>query len=82
VNTTHGQITVGPGTPQVINGDHVYVNAKYQILCADDADGLTLWIQMQPPSAATSLNVVSIFAHHLRLLGTDAAKWTTDPVVP
>jgi hypothetical protein len=82
VDTARGQITVGPGTRQVINGYHVYVNAKYQILCADDADGLSLSIQIQPANAAPGLNVVSIFARRLRLLGTDPAKWTTDPIAP
>lgn len=45
-------------------------------LCASNADGVGLAISVEhsPISAA------SLFAHHLRLLGPDPHKWTTEPI--
>lgn len=82
INADRKITTVGPGTPQVINGYNVYVNSAAQILCADDVDGLSVRIQIQPPTGIPSMNVADIFAHHLRLLGTNPAHWSTDPIAP
>ena len=78
---------IGPGRSQiarrVVNGYHVQTmrqrlaNGKYiQELCAPDADGL--YVILSAFSSPQSL--INTFAHHLRLLGSDPAKWTTKPI--
>lgn len=78
---------IGSGRSQiarkVVNGYHVQTmrqqvaNGKYvQELCAPDADGL--YVILSAFSSQQSL--VSFFAHHLRLLGSDPAGWTTKPL--
>jgi hypothetical protein len=67
--------------PEVINGYQVVVGTEktwpdYQ-LCADDAAGTFVWIAI---GAHPTLSPASIFAHHLRLLGSSPAKWTTEPI--
>lgn len=77
---------IGPGRSRlarrVVNGYHVQTmrqrlaNGKYvQELCAPDADGI--YVILSAFSSPQSL--VSFFAHHLRLLGSDPVKWTTKP---
>jgi hypothetical protein len=68
--------------PEVINGFRVVLGTQktwpsYQ-LCANDAAGTFVWIAI---GAHPTLSPASIFAHHLRLLGSDPAKWTTEPIV-
>jgi hypothetical protein len=46
-------------------------------LCADNAAGTFVWIAI---GAHPTLSPASIFAHHLRLLGSNPAKWTTRPI--
>ncbi len=78
-----GKMTViGPGTKQMINGYDVYVNSQDQYLCADNVDGLSVQIRIQASTGVPSLNVISVFAHHLRVLGTNPANWTTNPTAP
>ena len=69
-------------TPEVINGYQVVLGTQktwphYQ-LCANDAAGTFVWIAI---GARPTLSPASIFAHHLRLLGSNPAKWTTKPIV-
>jgi hypothetical protein len=68
-------------TPEVINGYQVVLGTQktwpnYQ-LCANDAAGTFVWIAI---GAHPTLSPASIFAHHLRLLGSNPAKWTTKPI--
>jgi hypothetical protein len=49
-----------------------------QELCGAHADGL--WFDIQVFGAHPSINVVSLFRDHMRLLGTNPANWTTQPV--
>jgi hypothetical protein len=70
---------------RVINGYRVFVDyfkrgmyPPEQDLCAADADGL--WVYIEQFGRHPSLSVVSLFAHHLRLLGTDPVGWTTEPI--
>ena len=49
-----------------------------QELCGAHADGL--WFDIQVFGAHPSVNVVSLFRDHMRLLGTNPANWTTQPV--
>jgi hypothetical protein len=49
-----------------------------QELCGAHADGL--WFDIQVFGAHPSINVVSLFRDHMRLLGTNPANWTTTPV--
>lgn len=74
-----------PGsTRETINGYRVVLRHSHigglpvQDLCGAHADGL--WFDIQVFGAHPSIDVVTLFKHHMRLLGTDPAKWTTDPV--
>ncbi len=67
--------------PEVINGYQVVLGTEnawpnYE-LCADNAAGTFVWIAI---GAHPTLSPASIFAHHLRLLGSSPAKWTTKPI--
>ena len=68
-------------TPEVINGYQVVLGTEKtwpnQELCADDAAGTFVWIAI---GSDPTLSPASIFAHHLRLLGSNPAKWTTKPI--
>ena len=68
--------------PEVINGYHVVLITDQKFwpnhqLCADNAAGTFVWIAI---GAHPTLSPASIFAHHLRLLGSNPAKWTTKPI--
>jgi hypothetical protein len=69
---------LGASTLRMINGYKVYENSRAASACADDADGLH--VQVSADFQAPAVNVVTIFARHLRLLGTNPAHWTTKPV--
>ena len=69
-------------TPEVINGYQVVLINDNKFwpnheLCADNAAGTFVWIAV---GADPALSPASIFAHHLRLLGSNPAKWTTKPI--
>ena len=70
-----------------INGYEVMVNhfkarpsvpAEQQV-CAADADGLSEFISTFGRDHGFP-NAVAVFAHHLKLLGTSPANWTTRPL--
>jgi hypothetical protein len=66
----------------VINGYHVTLGGDKKFwpqyeLCAPDADGLFVVIYI---GARPTISPVNLFAHHLRLLGSDPAHWTTQPI--
>lgn len=68
--------------PEVINGYQVVLITDKKFwpnheLCADNAAGTFVWIAI---GAHPTLSPASIFAHHLRLLGSNPAKWTTRPI--
>ena len=68
--------------PEMINGYQVVLITDQKFwpnhqLCADDAAGTFVWIAT---GAHPTLSPVSIFSHHLRLLGSNPAKWTTKPI--
>lgn len=68
--------------PEVINGYQVVLITDKKFwpnheLCADDAAGTFVWIAV---GAHPSLSPASIFARHLRLLGSNPARWTTKPI--
>jgi hypothetical protein len=65
----------------VINGYKVWlsvneVQPKYT-LCADDADGLYVSVGV---GDRAPLSPADLFGQHVRLLGTDPANWTTQPI--
>jgi hypothetical protein len=76
----------GQSSRQTINGYPVTVNhipashgdAPVQQVCAADADGLSVFVSTYGSHA--SPNAVSIFRRHMRLLGTNPADWTTEPL--
>jgi hypothetical protein len=76
----------GQSTRQTINGYQVTVNhlpapkgsVPTQQVCAPDADGLMVFVSTYGRHA--SPNAISIFRRHLRLLGTNPAGWTTEPL--
>ncbi len=84
-------VQIGPGSkgacPQaepstVINGYPVRLWGPNETwadpeLCAPDADGLFVWIQVSPRPI---ISPAEMFGHHLRLLGPDPAHWTTQPI--
>jgi len=65
---------------KVVNGYPVTVSrGPYgQTLCAPDAGGLSVTIQEF--GNHPTLDVVSLFAHHLQLLGTSPAHWAAQPI--
>jgi hypothetical protein len=68
--------------PEVINGYQVVLITDNKFwpnhqLCADNAAGTFVWIAI---GAHPTLSPASIFTHHLRLLGSNPAKWTTKPI--
>lgn len=68
--------------PDVINGYQVVLITDKKFwpnheLCADNAAGTFVWIAI---GAHPTLSPASIFAHHLRLLGSNPAKWTTKAI--
>jgi len=67
-----------PGS-KIINGYPVVVtNVTKEQLCAPRARGLTVVISEFGAQPAISVN--SLFRHHLRLLGTNPANWTSKPI--
>jgi hypothetical protein len=76
---SHSRPTTCPSL--VINGYRVYLNtppvAGKQTLFTPSAGGLYLYEQTDSPHAP--LSPTAIFAHHLQLLGPNAADWTTTP---
>ena len=68
--------------PEMIKGYQVVLITDQKFwpnheLCADNAAGTFVWIAT---GAHPTLSPASIFAHHLRLLGSNPAKWTTKPI--
>ena len=68
--------------PELIHGHQVLLitDQKYwpnHQLCADNAAGTFVWIAT---GTHPTLSPASIFTHHLRLLGSNPAKWTTKPI--
>ena len=75
----------GPRVHEVVNGYRVIVTrGPYgQTLCAAHADGLSVQIEERsnrPGPGLATVDVVSVFAHHLHLLGTSPAHWATQPI--
>jgi hypothetical protein len=76
----------GQSARQTINGYRVTVNhipasdgrAAVQQVCAPNADGLFVFVSTYGSHA--SPGAVSIFRGHMRLLGTNPADWTTQPL--
>ena len=76
----------GQSVRQTINGYRVTVNhlaaargsPPVQQVCAANVDGLSVFISTYGRHAAP--DAVSIFADHTRLLGTNPAGWTTQPL--
>lgn len=66
--------------PAVIDGYQVTLGSDNKgpvQLCAADADGLLVWINL---GSRPTITPAELFAHHLRLLGPDPARWTTQPI--
>jgi hypothetical protein len=72
--------TQHPPVHKVVNGYPVTVNRGpiAQQLCAADADGL--FVTIQEFGNHPTMDVLSLFAHHLQLLGTGPAHWATQPI--
>jgi hypothetical protein len=74
----------GQSAHQVINGYPVIVShiptggLPIQQLCAAHANGLR--VRISELGNHPGLGVVSLFAHHLQLLGTNAANWAKTPI--
>jgi hypothetical protein len=71
-------------TQEVINGYRVVLKRMpigglpHTELCGAHADGL--WFDIEEFGAHPSLGAASLFRRHMRLLGTDPANWTTNPL--
>ena len=79
--------TCSPGsqsTSEIINGYRVVLKRTHigglpvQELCSAHADGL--WFDIQVFGAHPSIDVASLFRDHVRLLGTNPANWTKNPI--
>jgi hypothetical protein len=70
-----------PCPSTLIHGYRVYLNSPpvpgKQTLFTPDADGLYVYENTIGPDAP--LSPAEVFAHHLELLGPNAANWTTTP---
>ncbi len=85
-NSSCSRYPDGQSVREVISGYHVTINhirpvrgdPPTQQVCAAHADGLSVFISEY--DARPLVGVVSLFRHHLRLLGTDPANWVTAPV--
>jgi hypothetical protein len=64
---------------QIINGYRVVTTTTGQgsQICATNADGLRVYVFT---GAGVTPDAIAIFAHHLRLLGTNPARWTIRPI--
>jgi hypothetical protein len=75
----------GRSKRQTINGYQVIVRRipspngtpPVQLVCASDADGLSVTVST---GSHQSPDPVSIFRRHIRILGTNPADWTTEPL--
>jgi hypothetical protein len=75
----------GHSEHRTINGHPVTVshlpaargNPAVQQVCAAHADGLMIFVSTY---GRPTLSAIAIFAHHLHLLGTNPANWTTRPL--
>jgi hypothetical protein len=71
-------------TSAIINGYRVVLKRTHidgvpmQELCGAHADGL--WFDIQVFGAHPSIDVTSLFRDHMRLLGTNPADWTSQPI--
>jgi hypothetical protein len=71
-------------TSETINGYRVVLKRLHigglpvQELCGAHADGL--WFDIQIFGAHPSISVTTLFKDHTRLLGTNPADWTTNPI--
>jgi len=75
----------GPLVHEVVNGYRVIVTRGPfgQTLCAAHAGGLSVQIEERsnrPGADLATVDVVSLFANHLHLLGTSPAHWATQPI--
>ena len=76
----------GQSARETINGYEVTINqipapkgsVPTQQVCAANADGLLVFVSTYGSHA--SPNAISIFRSHLRLLGTNPADWTSEPM--
>jgi hypothetical protein len=74
----------GESAHEVINGHSVIVSRiptgglLARQLCAAHANGLR--VQISEIGNHPGLGVVSLFAHHLQLLGTNVANWARNPI--
>jgi hypothetical protein len=71
-------------TREIIDGYRVVLK-RYRLgglpvqeLCGAHADGL--WFDIQVFGAHPSIDVTSLFKDHMRLLGTNPANWTIQPI--
>src|ERR1035437_8318204 len=87
--TAHNGCTDAPNSVsrhRTINGYKVIVSnftarqgfPASQQLCAADANGLHVYVTTSSGTGVPT--AAGIFAHHMRLLGTDPADWTTKPL--
>jgi hypothetical protein len=71
-------------TSEIINGYRMVLKRFHlgglavQELCGAHADGL--WFDIQVFGAHPSIDVATLFKDHVRLLGTNPANWTTNPI--
>ncbi len=71
-------------TSEIINGYRVVLKRMpigglpHQELCGAHADGL--WFDIEEFGAHPSIDAASLFRDHLRLLGTNPANWTKNPI--
>ena len=71
-------------TREIIDGYRVVLKRYHlgglpvQELCGAHADGL--WFDIQVFGAHPGIDVATLFRDHMRLLGTNPANWTTNPI--
>jgi hypothetical protein len=71
-------------TSEIINGYRVVLKRMHiggfpvQELCGAHAAGL--WFDIEVFGAHPTIDVASLFRDHMRLLGTNPANWTTNPI--
>jgi hypothetical protein len=75
----------GKTAHQLINGYQVTIShvtagtdSPEQVLCAPHADGLAVVVTVHGKQPV--LSPVTLFAHHLLLLGPRPARWAREPI--
>jgi hypothetical protein len=79
--TARGSCQFFPQSVRKVVGGYPTIVTDFRhsrLLCARHADGL--WVEMSVHEKVPTLNLASLFAHHLNLLGLHPGHWFPEPI--